>query len=59
LTVAFDVTGHVFSSVTVPGWRTELTPFGGVGDSGLGVKEGVREAIKACTHVKLDTLPWS
>ncbi|MBV9466800.1 MAG: aldehyde dehydrogenase family protein, partial [Solirubrobacterales bacterium] len=28
----------------VPGWRTELTPFGGVGDSGLGVKEGVREA---------------
>jgi aldehyde dehydrogenase (NAD+) len=43
----------------VPGWRTELTPFGGIGDSGLGVKEGVREAIKACTHVKLYTLPWS
>jgi aldehyde dehydrogenase (NAD+) len=43
----------------VPGWRTELTPFGGVGDSGLGVKEGVREPIKACTHVKLYTLPWS
>jgi phosphonoacetaldehyde dehydrogenase len=24
----------------VPGYRTELTPFGGVGDSGLGVKRG-------------------
>jgi putative phosphonoacetaldehyde dehydrogenase len=28
----------------VPGYRTELTPFGGVKDSGLGVKEGVVEA---------------
>ena len=43
----------------VPGWRTELTPFGGVGDSGLGVKEGVRDAIRAMSHVKLYTLPWS
>jgi aldehyde dehydrogenase (NAD+) len=43
----------------VPGWRTELTPFGGIGDSGLGVKEGVREAVRAMTHVKLYTLPWS
>jgi phosphonoacetaldehyde dehydrogenase len=42
----------------VPGWRTELTPFGGVGDSGLGVKEGVREAIRAMTYTKLYTLPW-
>jgi aldehyde dehydrogenase (NAD+) len=42
----------------VPGWRTELTPFGGVGDSGLGVKEGVREAMKAMTYTKLYTLPW-
>ena len=42
----------------VPGWRTELTPFGGIGDSGLGVKEGVREAIKAMTFTKLYTLPW-
>lgn len=42
----------------VPGWRTELTPFGGIGDSGLGVKEGVREAIRAMTHTKLYTLPW-
>jgi phosphonoacetaldehyde dehydrogenase len=43
----------------VPGWRTELTPFGGVGDSGLGVKEGVREAIRAMSFTKLYTLPWS
>ncbi len=43
----------------VPGWRTELTPFGGVGDSGLGVKEGVKEAIKAMSFTKLYTLPWS
>jgi aldehyde dehydrogenase (NAD+) len=42
----------------VPGWRTEITPFGGTGDSGLGVKEGVREAIKAVTFTKLYTLPW-
>ena len=43
----------------VPGWRTELTPFGGCGDSGLGVKEGVREAIRAMSFTKLYTLPWS
>ena len=42
----------------VPGWRTEVTPFGGIGDSGLGVKEGVREAIRAMTYTKLYTLPW-
>lgn len=42
----------------VPGWRTELTPFGGTGDSGLGVKEGVREAIRAMSFTKLYTLPW-
>ncbi len=43
----------------VPGWRTELTPFGGVGDSGLGVKEGVREAMRAMSFTRLYTLPWS
>jgi putative phosphonoacetaldehyde dehydrogenase len=42
----------------VPGWRTELTPFGGLGDSGLGVKEGVREAMRAMSFTKLYTLPW-
>ena len=43
----------------VPGWRTELTPFGGIGDSGLGVKEGVRDAIRAMSFTKLYTLPWT
>jgi aldehyde dehydrogenase (NAD+) len=43
----------------VPGYRTELTPFGGIGDSGLGVKEGVRDAMRAMSFTKLYTLPWS
>ena len=42
----------------VPGFRTEATPFGGVKDSGLGVKEGVVEAVRALTTVKLFSLPW-
>lgn len=43
----------------VPGYRTELTPFGGIGASGLGIKEGVREAMRALSTSKLYTLPWS
>ncbi len=42
----------------VPGYRTELTPFGGTKDSGLGVKEGVVEAMRAMSFTKLYTLPW-
>ena len=42
----------------VPGFRTEATPFGGVKASGLGVKEGVIEAMHGMTNVKLFTLPW-
>jgi putative phosphonoacetaldehyde dehydrogenase len=42
----------------VPGFRLELTPFGGIKDSGLGYKEGVREAVKSFTHVKTFSLPW-
>lgn len=42
----------------VPGYRTELTPFGGTKESGLGVKEGVIEAMRAMTFTKLYTLPW-
>jgi phosphonoacetaldehyde dehydrogenase len=42
----------------VPGYRTELTPFGGTKDSGLGVKEGVIEAMRSMTFTKLYTLPW-
>ena len=42
----------------VPGFRIESSPFGGIKDSGLGVKEGVIEAIKAYTFVKTFSLPW-
>jgi len=42
----------------VPGYRLELTPFGGVKDSGLGYKEGVQEAMKSFTNVKTYSLPW-
>lgn len=42
----------------VPGFRTELTPFGGVKDSGLGHKEGVREAFKNYTNLKTLSFPW-
>lgn len=37
---------------------TELTPFGGTKESGLGVKEAVIEAMRAMTFTKLYTLPW-
>jgi phosphonoacetaldehyde dehydrogenase len=42
----------------VPGYRLEHSPFGGVRDSGLGIKEGVTEAIKFFSHVKTFSLPW-
>jgi len=42
----------------VPGFRVESSPFGGIGDSGLGIKEGVIEAIKAYSYVKTFSLPW-
>lgn len=42
----------------VPGFRIENSPFGGVKDSGLGIKEGVIEAIKCFTTVKTFSLPW-
>ena len=42
----------------VPGYRIELSPFGGVKDSGLGIKEGVIEAMKGMTVVKTFSLPW-
>lgn len=42
----------------VPGFRTENSPFGGVKDSGLGVKEGVIESIRNFSTVKTFSLPW-
>jgi len=42
----------------VPGYRIEMSPFGGIKDSGLGYKEGVQEAIKSFTNLKTYSLPW-
>jgi acyl-CoA reductase-like NAD-dependent aldehyde dehydrogenase len=41
----------------VPGYRLELTPFGGIKDSGLGYKEGVQEAMKSFTNLKTFSVP--
>ncbi len=41
----------------VPGYRIEMSPFGGIKDSGLGYKEGVQEAMKSFTNVKTYCFP--
>ena len=43
----------------VPGYRIEMSPFGGIKSSGNGVKEGVLEAMKFFTNVKTFSLPWA
>jgi len=42
----------------VPGFRMESSPFGGVKDSGLGIKEGVIQAMKFMSTTKTFSLPW-
>lgn len=42
----------------VPGYRIEMSPFGGIKDSGNGFKEGAIEAMKSFTNVKTFSLPW-
>jgi len=42
----------------VPGYRIEMSPFGGIKDSGLGYKEGVMEAMKSYTNLKTFSMPW-
>ena len=42
----------------VPGYRIEMSPFGGIKDSGLGYKEGVIEAMKSFTNIKTFSMPW-
>ena len=62
----FDVITHFIDALhvgsvnvwEVPGYRLELTPFGGIKDSGLGYKEGVLEAMKSFTNLKTYSLPW-
>jgi phosphonoacetaldehyde dehydrogenase len=55
---AKELQGGTVNLWEVPGYRIELTPFGGIKDSGLGYKEGVQEAIKSFTNGKPFTLPW-
>lgn len=55
------ITGLHVGTVNIweqPGYRIEMSPFGGIKDSGNGVKEGVLEAMKFFTNVKTYTLPW-
>ncbi|HEX5154909.1 MAG TPA: phosphonoacetaldehyde dehydrogenase [Parafilimonas sp.] len=42
----------------VPGYRIENSPFGGIKDSGLGIKEGVIEAMKCFSFIKTFSMPW-
>ncbi len=42
----------------VPGYRIEMSPFGGIKDSGLGYKEGVVEAMKSFTNIRTWSMPW-
>ncbi len=42
----------------IPGFRIESSPFGGIKESGLGIKEGVIEAMKCLSFVKTFSLPW-
>lgn len=42
----------------VPGYRTEMSPFGGIKDSGQGYKEGVVEAMKSFTNLRTYSMPW-
>ena len=41
-----------------PDIELKVHPFGGIKDSGLGVKEGVIEAIKCFSYVKTFSMPW-
>jgi putative phosphonoacetaldehyde dehydrogenase len=43
----------------VPSYRIEMSPFGGIKDSGLGYKEGVVEAMRSFTNVRTYSLPWT
>jgi len=42
----------------VPGYRIEMSPFGGIKDSGNGYKEGVWEAMKSFTNIRTYSMPW-
>ena len=54
----YDRNGRLLTD-NVSAYRLELTPFGGIKDSGLGYKEGVQEAMKSFTNIKTYSIPWS
>ena len=51
-----DVGGLMVNEI--PSYRVDNMPYGGVKDSGLGIKEGVVEAMKVLSTVKSISLPW-
>ena len=56
------IKGLVVGTVNIweaTGYRIEMSPFGGIKDSGNGYKEGVIEAMKSFTNVKTFSLPWA
>ena len=62
LTLALKAAKHLRTGTTnineVPGYRIECSPFGGIKDSGLGIKEGVIEAKKFMQTTKTFSFPW-
>ncbi len=62
LSKALKAAKHLRTGTTnineVPGYRIESSPFGGIKDSGLGIKEGVIEAKKFMQNTKTFSFPW-
>ncbi|MFC4993830.1 phosphonoacetaldehyde dehydrogenase [Rubritalea tangerina] len=62
LQLALKAAKHLRTGTTnineVPGYRIECSPFGGIKDSGLGIKEGVIEAMKFMQTTKTFSFPW-
>lgn len=62
LSLALKAAKHLRTGTTnineLPGYRIESSPFGGIKDSGLGIKEGVVEAMKFMQNTKTFSFPW-
>ena len=62
LALALKAAKHLRTGTTnineVPGYRIESSPFGGIKDSGLGIKEGVIESMKFMQNTKTFSFPW-
>ncbi len=42
----------------IPGFRSEIAPFGGIKKSGLGIKEGLVESMRNFQNAKVYSYPW-